>query len=425
MRNTREIAVDILLQVEEGGFLKDLLEEKGSSLFDERDYNLLHEIVHGVIQEENYLDYYICQTSKLPFRKIHKPILIILRMSLYQLLFLDRIPQRAAIYEGVELAKQYGNRGSIAFVNGMLRKMSRSKILREEIKGSTPAETLGLQYSHPTFFVEDMIEQIGEEETKKLLIANNKRPPTYVRVNTNLYSREEFLKRVVSMGHGKKTSLSNYAVEIQNLNAILNSPLFEHGGFYVQDLGSIKVAEHLQPKPGDRILDVCASPGGKSINLSLLAPDSMITSGDLTNEKVKVLKDNIERMKLKNIKVLKRDGLQTYPNEIGVYDKILIDAPCSGLGLLRRKPEIRKHRVENDCKELSNVQYKLLKNNFPLLKDKGILCYSTCTLTRKENEEVIDKFIKNTKNISLLDKFIYYPHIHNTDGFKIFLMRKD
>lgn len=425
MGNVREEALKILLKVEEGGFLKDLLEERESSFSDERDYSLLYEITRGVLKEEKFLDYCIRETSSMPFRKIHLPILLILRLSLYQILFLDRVPSRAAVYEGVELAKKYGNRGSVGYVNGMLRNMSKGKFSKDSVKGKTPEETLAIRYSHPLFYIEDLVAQSGLDETEKLLKADGETPPFTVRVNTNLYTLEEFLMELEKYGGGKKTKISPFAVHVKSPKKLMNSPLYREGAFYVQDEGSMMPGELLNPESGDFILDVCAAPGGKSVNLALLNPEVRIVAGDLTEKKVKKINENIKRLGLNNINAVVRDGRFTSSKEREAFDKVLLDAPCSGLGLLRRKPEIGKRRKKEDVSELAKIQSKLLRSSFSAVKPGGKLCYSTCTLTAAENEEVIEGFLEEEPSAVLITKKVYYPHIHNTDGFKVFILKKE
>lgn len=421
MKNVREQGVRLLLEVEQGKFVKELLEEEVKNFPDKRDGNLLYELVYGVLQEEEYLNSCIRKLSKVPFRKIHLPIRVILQISLYQLLFLKRIPKRAIVNEAVAIAKKYGNKGSIGFVNGLLRNANPKDLGKENFFGKTLAETLSIRYSHPLFLVEEYLEYLGEDETRKLLEADNKRPPIFLRVNTNKMTREEFLKEASSIDKVEPTELSPYGVKVKHLSGFLHSPLYKEGYFYVQDLGSMKIPEILVPEKGDFILDVCAAPGGKTIAAALLAPGAKIVAGDVSKEKVLLLKENIDRLGLSNVKPVLRDG--TLPDE-NFYDKIILDAPCSGFGLLRRKPEIRKFRTEKDIKELAKIQKKLLKTSFQCLKPGGLLCYSTCTLTREENEEVIEWFVKEERGTQVICQTAFYPHRQETDGFKISILKK-
>ena len=262
MKNTREKALQIINDVlYKGTFLEESLEILKVSNIDERDFAFIKEITTGVVRNKTYLDYVIRQNSRVRFNRIHKIILIILEMAIYQMYFLDKVPDYSIVDESVNLAKIYGNKGSISFTNGILRSIAKKKPAQVTLKNSI--DNLSTYYSHPKFYTEYFYENYGEEFTKKLLKANNEKAPFTIRVNSFKTNRDDLIKNLSQIGFEIEETSYDKALNVLNPNGIIDTEYFEKGHFYVQDLGSILVSSFLNPRKDSRVLDLCAAPGGK------------------------------------------------------------------------------------------------------------------------------------------------------------------
>ncbi|SHH44171.1 16S rRNA (cytosine967-C5)-methyltransferase [Anaerosphaera aminiphila DSM 21120] len=434
MKNIRKKALFIIDNVfYKGAFLKEELLILQNSDIDKRDYKLISNITRGVIQNRTLIDYIINNNSKVRFKKIHKIILTILEMGIYQIFFLDRVPDYSIINESVKLANIYGNKGSVGFVNGLLRSVLRKKdeIVKDEfglseLKNSDINKYLSIYYSHPQFYVDAVLKERGREFTEDLLLANNTEPPFTIRVNTLFVNREELMEKLNEKGYIlKKTVLSKFGIIVENPDNIFSTEEFEKGFFYVQDEASILVSEILNPERDFKILDLCAAPGGKSASMAMLM-DNMgeIISCDISKKKISKINENIKRLGIKNIKTAVNDAQVFNEDFKEKFDSVLVDAPCSGLGLYRKKPEIKWNRSYSDVLSLKEIQKDILNNASKYVKKGGAIIYSTCTLTREENEEVIYEFLSENKEFSLekinnSDIAKLYPSTDNTDGFSI------
>ncbi|WP_071026885.1 16S rRNA (cytosine(967)-C(5))-methyltransferase RsmB [Peptoniphilus raoultii] len=422
MRNIREKALFIIDSVfNKGAFLEEELDILRKSKISDRDFAFVREISSGVIRNRSYIDYIIEKNSSLKIKKIHKIIFIILEMGIYQMYFLDKVPNYSTINESVNLAKIYGNRGSASFVNGILRAISRKE--REKVTIKDSIENLSIFYSHPKFYTEHFYKNYGEGFTKKLLKANNEIPDFVIRANTLKISREELLNKLSNEGFSGKKGLFKESLVIENPREIFNSRAFKAGYFYAQDLSSIRVSQLLNPKKNSKILDLCASPGGKTTHLSALMENTgEILACDLNKFKIKAIRENAERLGSKNIKTMVNDASIFKENFKDYFDYVLVDAPCSAIGLYRRKPDIKWNKSLEDIKTLAGVQKKILNNAGSYVKKGGAIIYSTCSLSFEENEEVVKEFLK-TKDFEI-DKiegkeiFRLYP-FEGCDGFSI------
>lgn len=430
MKNTRKKALFIIDSVfYKGAFLNEELEILAQSKIDIRDYNLITNITSGVIQNRTFLDYIIRKNSKIKFKKIHKIILTILEMGIYQILYLDRVPDYPVINESVNLAKIYGNRGSSGFVNGMLRNILRNKEdIKVELKGK---EYLEVEYSHPMYYIDEILKKNSFEFCEELLKANNKKPPFTIRVNTLKTDRKELKIKFEILGYKvKETELSKYGLIIENPINIFKTKEFKEGLFYIQDEASMLAAEILNPKQNSKVLDLCAAPGGKSTHMAQIMNNTGdIISCDISDNKLNIIKENIKRLGINNIFLKKNDATGIREEFKERFDYILVDAPCSGLGLYRRKPEIKWNRNKKDIEELSLIQSEILENASLYLKKGAELVYSTCTITESENEEVVKRFLEKHKEFEIIEvmgnKFTrLYPNIQNCDGFCIVKLRK-
>lgn len=436
MKELRRKALFIIDNVlNKGAFLNEELSILQMAEISKRDYNLIVNISTGVIKNKFLLDSIIKFYSKIRIKKIHPIILIILEMGIYQMFFLDRIPEYSIINESVRLSKIFGNKGSKGFVNAILRNISRNKediinsdFYLENIKNKDFSEYLSIKYSHPRFYVDMMLKEHDKEFVENLLKANNDIAPFTIRVNSLKIRREDLILDLEALGYEvEETKLSSYGLKIKNPEGIFKESLFKEGYFYIQDEASILVAENAISS--GNILDLCAAPGGKSFNLAMLNKDSKILSCDISKKKLSLIEENKNRLAINNIKILKNDATILNQSFINKFDLILVDAPCSGLGLYRRKPEIKYNRGYEDILSLKEIQSKILENASKYIKKDGIIIYSTCTLSKEENEEPVLELIKNKNEFKMLktrDKEFLrlYPNINNTDGFTICRMKR-
>ena len=430
MKNTREKALQIINDVlYKGTFLEESLEILKVSNIDERDFAFIKEITTGVVRNKTYLDYVIRQNSRVRFNRIHKIILIILEMAIYQMYFLDKVPDYSIVDESVNLAKIYGNKGSISFTNGILRSIAKKKPAQVTLKNSI--DNLSTYYSHPRFYTEYFYENYGEEFTKKLLKANNEKAPFTIRVNSFKTNRDDLIKNLSQIGFEIEETSYDKALNILNPNGIIDTEYFENGHFYVQDLGSILVSSFLNSRKDSKVLDLCAAPGGKTTHLSELMDNTgEIVACDKSKGKINLIKENAQRLGCKNISPMINDARVLNDDFVNKFDYVLVDAPCSGTGLYRKKPDIKWNKGIDDLKDLGKIQLEILNNAKEYVKNQGLLLYSTCSLSKIENEDVIENFLSENKNFKikkLRDKEVLklFPSVDGSDGFSICLLEKN
>lgn len=430
MKNTREKALQIINDVlYKGTFLEESLEILKVSNIDERDFAFIKEITTGVVRNKTYLDYVIRQNSRVRFNRIHKIILIILEMAIYQMYFLDKVPDYSIVDESVNLAKIYGNKGSISFTNGILRSIAKKKPAQVTLKNSI--DNLSTYYSHPRFYTEYFYENYGEEFTKKLLKANNEKVPFTIRVNSFKTNRDDLIKNLSEIGFEIEETTYDKALNVLNPNGIIDTEYFENGHFYVQDLGSILVSSFLNPRKDSKVLDLCAAPGGKTTHLSELMDNTgEIVACDKSKGKINLIKENAQRLGCQNISSMINDARVLNDDFVNKFDYVLVDAPCSGTGLYRKKPDIKWNKGIDDLKDLGKIQLEILNIAKEYVKNQGLLLYSTCSLSKIENEDVIENFLSENKNFKikkLRDKEVLklFPSVDGSDGFSICLLEKN
>ncbi|MEK3800212.1 16S rRNA (cytosine(967)-C(5))-methyltransferase RsmB [Peribacillus sp. FSL H8-0477] len=394
-KNVRELAVDVLESVEKNQSYSNLLlnskiEKHNLSGVDN---GLLTEITYGTIQRKMTLDYYL-----EPFVRDRKHTLSwvynLLRISLYQMVYLDKVPDHAIIYEAVEIAKKRGHKGISSMVNGVLRNIQRQGVRPlTDIKDET--ERLAIATSHPQWLVERWIEQYGVEKTSEMCEINLTAPLQTVRVNTRKISRDELVRLLTEEGFAvEKSSIVPEAINCLRGN-LVHSESYTLGFMTVQDESSMLVAHALGAVENDMVLDACAAPGGKTTHIAERLTTGQVSAIDLHDHKVKLIKKQAQRLGLRNIKTYvadSRDVQQKFSAE--GFDRILIDAPCSGLGVMRRKPDIKYTKSKNDIIKLASIQTELLDAAAPLLKQGGRLVYSTCTVDQEENQRVAEAFLQ-------------------------------
>jgi 16S rRNA (cytosine967-C5)-methyltransferase len=386
------------------------------------DRGFLTELTYGVLRWRENLDWSIRSLSKIPFEKIERETLHILRLGLYQIEFLTRTPASAAVNESVKLAKQSRGSGGGGFVNAILRSYLRKK---EEIPfpkiEQDPGLHLSVVLSHPLWLVRRWIEEMGVEETLRTCTLNNRIPTLTLRTNTLKISREELIEKL--RGKGLNAAPTHYSLDgILLIDPPPVSELFflNEGFFIIQDEASQLVTSILDPKPGEKILDGCAAPGGKTTHIAQkMGNQGGVYGLDLTQEKLFLIEEMCKRLGVIIVKRLKGDATRLLPSLKGMkFDRVLADVPCSGFGTLRKNPDLKWRKGEEDIKRLSELQTAILSNLSRYVKGGGVLVYSTCTVFQEENEEVVENFLKNHPEFHLdpmaevlTDKF--HPFIRN------------
>ena len=401
---------------EDESFLNIALnEELKKSELKREDKDLCTTIVYGTIQNLLAIQYQLQLYIK--GKRVKKKIKTLLYLSLYQLMYLDKIPEYAVINEAVNIAKKQGYQTS-KFVNAVLRNFVRNE--RRSLEGLDELERISIETSHPLWMVKMFNKQYGLEKTKKICLEDNTPPTRSGRVNTLKASKEELLKE----GCFKEGTLSKDALLYNKGNLALTS-YFKEGKVTIQDESSQLVARLLDPQKTDYVLDMCSAPGSKTTHLSaLMENQGKIEAYDLYEHKVKLVEYNLRRLGVKNVHIQAGDSTklkEVYPEK--TFDRILLDAPCSGFGVLKRKPEIKYHD-SSIMDGLVSLQALLLENAYYLLKNDGTMVYSTCTINKKENELMIQKFIEKHPDMEVIKQRTILNYEYHTDGFFMCKMKK-
>lgn len=433
--SARRVALDCLVACERqgawsDGYLRRAIREAG---LDSRDAGLCTQIAFGVQQNLLLLDWYLGQFSTIPVDKLESAIRADLRLGLYQLLFLDRVPPHAAVSESVSLAKVCSrNPRAAALVNGVLRSAQRAK------EGGLPQpDSLSLRYSHPQWLVDEFTKLLPENELENFLKANNEPPATCAQVNTCRFTTVEVL-----------TTLRGEGVEVQPHPWLPDCLLlhgtgdlecceaFRKGMLYIQDAAARLAVMAAAPKAGMRVLDACAAPGGKSFAAGIAMKDrGEIRSYDIHPKKSKLIETGAQRLGLSIISAGTMDAKAFAQEFEEQFDLVIADVPCSGLGIIRKKPDIR-YKDPEALKGLPGVQMDILENVARYVRPGGVLLYATCTLLRRENEGVVEQFLAKESQFTLESfelpgpigtmpgMLTLWPHRHGADGFFMAKLRR-
>lgn len=431
-KNPREIALEILHRIDteetfaDQALLTSVCDLRLSSL----DRRFIGELVHGTTKMRRRLDYVLSLFLERKLEELTPWIRNILRMGLYQITFLDKVPERAAVDESVKLAKKFGHRGTVALVNAVLRSYLRDRgritfPSREENR----IENLALFYSFPDWIVEKWLELIGEEQTVRLCEAFNKRPQLSCRVNslkTDKEALEEtFRREKIKFKPGR--FLKNFYTVESKIDLDRFAPL-RKGWVYFQDESAGLPVELLDPQPGECILDLCAAPGGKSTYIAeRMGDQGKVLAVDLSKRRLKTVQENCKRLGVRSVALCCADA-RDY--RCGKVDRILVDVPCSALGTLGRHSDGRWTKQRGDLPRLQKLQLEILSNAAELLRTGGVLVYSTCTITPEENDHLIERFLETRGDFNLRDSSDFLdsevvdqngmvrtlPHIHKIDG---------
>lgn len=417
----RETALKTLYKIDKNeGYSNIILNEeleKSKKNLSEKDIGLISEIVYGTITWRLTIDEIIKKYSKIKLKKLSIWILNILRMGIYQIIFLDKIPKSATVNESVNLAKRYGHKGSANFVNAILRKVNKndyknfSNILNDE-------DRISKLFSMPKWIIEELLKEMNMENVEQICKCSNMKPKINIRVNnlkTNKQKlKEELIKRNINFKDGK---LEDFIV-VEKMKNIEDLDLFKQGYFTIQDEMAGLISIVLEPQKGQNILDCCSAPGGKTTYIAELINDKgNIEAWDIHEHRVKLVQENAKRLGITCINAKVQDAIIYNEENKDKYDKILLDVPCLGLGVLKRKPDIKWTRNKEDIEEISKLQMQILDTCSKYLKKGGELVYSTCSILKSENEEIIENFVQKNYDfeiVNLNDKFKKF----NQDKYK-------
>ena len=445
----RRAAFEILRRVEqEDAFASVLLGALDEQLRSD-DRGLCHELVLGVLRRRLWLDCALQHFANRPVEDFDLPVKVALRIGLYQLRFLTRIPPSAAVNESVKLVRAARLKSAAALVNAILRRATREPNYDPATGVADPVEKLAIETSHPQWLIERWADNFGFDETVGLARANNKAAPVAFRLTAKALKSEEtsgLIEQLATAGQLSTSSVAPDAWRVNVSDTDLRSERSDtlglvlrfsrEGLIYLQDEASQLVAHLLAAEPGDRVLDVCAAPGSKATHVAALAPEATIVAGDLYEHRIRTLHELATIQATDRIRLVVHDATGKLPFAAASFDRVLVDAPCSGTGTLRRNPEIRWRLKPADIVELASRQGRILAHAASMVRPGGFLLYSTCALERDENEAVIATFSKGHPDfhptplpaaadlLSESGTIRTWPHRHDVDGFFVVGLRR-
>lgn len=449
-KNARDIALELLSDIEQNEAFSNIALNRALERYqpEKQDRGFITELFYGTLRTLNTIDWILGNYLKKPLNGLPVMIRNILRMGVYQIYYMDKVPDSAACNESAALARKYGHEGTVKLVNGVLRNVARN---REKLQfpdiANDPVTGIALKYSHPEWLVKRWVEEFGVKETEAFCRANNEIPPNSIRTNTLMTNRPELKQTLANEGiNSVEGRFAPETLVIDGFKSVGSIAAHKSGLFMVQDESSTLVGHALSPSAGSFVIDACSAPGGKSTHMAqLMRNTGHIVSADIHSHKMDLIKENAERLRIDIIETVVLDAVELDKQYEGKADFVLVDAPCSGLGVLRRRPEIRWRKTADQINELSQLQLNILGSAAKCLKPGGIIVYSTCTVTQEENINVINRFLekhpdfeletladklpKELLNISgtesLSKGFVQFlPHIHGTDGFFIARLKK-
>ena len=439
MSTARETALRVLISCRTNGAWADaalqaqLLRDSVSG----PDAALCSRLVYGVLQNQLLLDHYIGAFCSQRPDHLQPPLLDILRLGAYQILYLDKVPDRAAVNESVELAKRFKRGQAAGLVNAVLRKLSQNKDNLPAIPDRDEIRYLSIRYSHPRWLVKRLLMLLGREETETFLSANNSVAPLTVQVNPLKTTAEALCGELTEAGvTARAHAWVPGCLELSGTGDLTALPAFREGRLLVQDPAASLVAQAAGIAPGQRVLDVCAAPGGKSFSAAFaMGGQGSVTACDLHENKLVRIRQGAERLGIRCITTAAADGRNFRPEWEGAFDTVLVDAPCSGLGIIRKKPDVR-YKKADDLFALPVIQSAILENAARYVKPGGVLLYSTCTILPEENQQITDAFLAEHPDFAretmplplpvgkVEGQMTFWPQRHETDGFYICRMKR-
>ena len=397
---TRELALKVLYKIDkEEAYsnieLNEQIKQNRKNLT-EKDIGLISEIVYGVTTWRLTLDEIIKKYSKIKIKKISPWILNILRMGIYQIIFLDKIPKSAAVNESVNLAKRYGHASSSNFVNAILRKIEKTDY-EEFFQIGDDIERISKITSMPKWIVEELMKNNEIKKVEEICKNSNIKPKITIRVNSLKINKQELIEKLKEKGiecNEPQEKVDDFLI-LEKIKNIENIDEFKKGYFTIQDISAGQTARILNPQPGELVLDACSAPGGKTTYMAeLMKNKGKIEAWDIHEHRTKLVEQNAQRLGINIIETKGKDASLYDESFKEKFDKILLDVPCLGIGVIKRKPDIKWQRKPEDVIEITKIQEKILENCSKYLKTNGEIVYSTCSILKKENQDVIDEFLK-------------------------------
>ena len=440
MPNARDTALEVLMQVAKANAWSDgsLKRTIAKNKLDSRDASLATRLCYGVIQNRILLDYYIDVWCSQRADHLEPVVLNILRIGGYQILFMDKIPHSAAVNEAVEMVKRWGRPKAAGMVNAILRKFVTNWMDMPALPQGSTADFLSVRYSHPKWLVMRLLDILGPVETEQYLQKNNEAVPTTIQVNPLKTTAEMLEKELTAAGISvEKHPWQQDCFEVSGTGDLESLPAFREGRFMVQDAAARLVAMVAAPTPDAKVLDICAAPGGKSFALAMDMEDrGDILSCDIHPHKLKLIENGAMRLGLQSIRTTLADGSENHAAWVGQADLVVADVPCSGLGIIRKKPDIR-YKNPKELQKLPEIQRAILDNAATYVRHGGTLVYSTCTVLPEENEEVTREFLSRHSDFALAPfelpmpigktdgSLTLWPQRYGTDGFYICRMYRN
>ena len=415
MLNQRKIVLDALLKVgKDFGYSNLVLRQEFSkNNVPPEDKTFITALFYGVLDRIITLDYVISKYAKTEIKRIKPITLYSLRIAVYQILFMQKVPASAAVNESVNLVKHSKEKYNAAFVNALLRNLLRDSF--EFPAGNSP-RALQIRYSCPLWIVESLVNDYGIDNAKIILEHYLTVPKITLRINSVLISDDDLIKRLQSRGIAATRADAPHAVILQSGLDVAELPEYQEGLFHIEDLPSQIAVSELSVKAGERLLDMCAAPGGKTFTAAQNALNrANIVACDVFQHRVDLIAAGAKRLKIDNLTCLVKDS-STYDDTLGLFDAVICDVPCSGLGVIRRKPEI-KYKTDPDLGALYELQKRILNNGLSYLKNGGRLLYSTCTVRKAENEEIVRVCLNKNSGFELITEKTFLPGVDGTDGF--------
>lgn len=426
---TRELVLGILLEVTRDGeyshiALRNVLNKY--QYLDKKDRAFITRVVEGTLEHMIELDYIINQFAKVKVNKMKPVIRNILRSAVYQLKYMNSVPNSAACNEAVKLAVKKGFSNLKGFVNGVLRNIERNLDNITYPEETNVVEYLHVKYSMPKWILEQWLSKYDRETLETMLKDFQLEKPTTIRCNLNQMSKEQLMEELMAEGvQVKEHPYLPYALLISGYDYLGDLKSFQQGAFHVQDISSMLVSHVAEPKEGDFCIDVCAAPGGKALHMAeLLKGTGQVQARDLTEYKVNLIRENIVRSGMNNIEAIRWDATVLDEQSVEKADIVIADLPCSGLGVLGKKTDLKYKMTEQTQKELVQLQRQILTVVKQYVKPGGTLVYSTCTIHEEENEGNAEWFLSENKEFELIWKQQLLPGVHKSDGFFIAKFKK-
>ena len=426
MDNNRKTAYQTLLDVESKKAYSNIALNHKIAVNKPSTPAFVRELVYGVLERKLTLDYYIDQLLTEGIESLKTPEITILRMGIYQLGYMEKVPEYAAVSECVDLAKKYC-KGRAGLINGVLREYQNKKIyLTLPARDEDEVKYLSIKYSYAPWIIELWLKYYSMTFVEQLLEAGNQTPPLTVRANWLKIRKEDlkkaFRERGFEVEDGK---IAQNALNVKG-SKVLDSELYRYGLFTPQDESSMLVSEKIGVKQGDLVMDVCAAPGGKTTAIAeRMNNTGKIIASDIYRRKLDLVDKEALRLGITNIETRSWDATRVDSTMVKKADKVLVDAPCSGLGVVRRKPEIKYRELSEDIMMMPKKQADILSASSSYVKPGGTLVYSTCTINPEENEKIIDQFLKRNRDFEKVERTLLLPNVNGTDGFFICVMKRN